>query len=58
MTALARNMGVTTFHSAETPIALCTFGQIISDIKYNDMATSPNDAAYSRINRLIKKTEK
>ena len=40
---------------------LCAFGQIISDVKYNYMATAPlrldNDAAYARIDELFNQIE-
>ena len=46
--SLAREMGITTV-LPKLASGLCAFGQIISDVKYNYMATSPvrlnNDAA-------------
>jgi N-methylhydantoinase A len=61
ITALARDMGLNTVILPKLASGLCAFGQIISDVKYNYMATSPerldNDAAYRRINSLFKKIE-
>lgn len=61
ITALAREIGIETIILPKLASGLCAFGQIISDVKYNYMATSParldNDDAYDRINRLFKKIE-
>jgi N-methylhydantoinase A len=62
ITALAREMGIDTIILPKLASGLCAFGQIISDVKYNYMATIPvrldNDDAYSRINSLFKSLEK
>jgi N-methylhydantoinase A len=39
--ALAREMGINTIILPKLASGLCAFGQIISDVKYNYMATSP-----------------
>jgi len=60
--ALAREMGIDTIILPKLASGLCAFGQIISDVKYNYMATSPmrldNDKAYSRIDKLFNEIEK
>ncbi len=62
ITALAREMGIDTIILPKLASGLCAFGQIISDVKYNFMATAParldNAAAYKRIDRLFKEIEK
>lgn len=62
ITALAREMGIDTIILPKLASGLCAFGQIISDVKYNYMATAParldNAAAYKRIDRLFKEIEK
>jgi N-methylhydantoinase A len=62
ITALAREMGIDTIILPKLASGLCAFGQIISDVKYNYMATAParldNAAAYKRIDRLFKDIEK
>ncbi|HRX37339.1 MAG TPA: hydantoinase/oxoprolinase family protein [Aestuariivirga sp.] len=62
ITALAREMGIDTIILPKLASGLCAFGQIISDVKYNYMATSParldNDAAYKRIDKMFKEIEK
>ncbi len=62
ITALAREMGIDTIILPKLASGLCAFGQIISDVKYNYMATAPlrldNAAAYKRIDRLYKEIEK
>ena len=62
ITALAREMGIDTIILPKLASGLCAFGQIISDVKYNYMATAPvrldNDAAYKRIDRLYNEIEK
>lgn len=61
ITALASSMGITTIIVPKLASGLCAFGQIISDVKYNYMATCPvrldNDEAYERINTLFKELE-
>jgi N-methylhydantoinase A len=62
ITALAREMGIDTIILPKLASGLCAFGQIISDVKYNYMATAPlrldNDAAYRKIDHLYKQIEK
>jgi N-methylhydantoinase A len=41
ITSLAREMGIDTVILPKLASGLCAFGQIISDVKYNYMATSP-----------------
>ena len=59
--ALAREIGVETIILSKLASGLCAFGQIISDVKYNYMATAParldNDEAYARIDTLFKQVE-
>lgn len=54
ITALAKEMGVNTVLVPKLASGLCAFGQIISDVKYNYMATCPlrleGEAAYKTIN--------
>jgi len=61
ITALAREMGIDTIILPKLASGLCAFGQIISDVKYNYMATAPlrldNAAAYKRIDSLYKEIE-
>jgi N-methylhydantoinase A len=61
ITALAREIGIDTIILPKLASGLCAFGQIISDVKYNYMATAPvrldNDAAYKRIDDLYKQVE-
>ncbi|MGE3830809.1 MAG: hydantoinase/oxoprolinase family protein [Parvibaculaceae bacterium] len=61
ITALAREMGINTIILPKLASGLCAFGQIISDVKYNYMATTPlrldNDAAYKRIDKLFDEIE-
>ncbi len=60
--ALAREMGIDTIILPKLASGLCAFGQIISDVKYNYMATAPlrldNDKAYARIDSLYGEIEK
>jgi N-methylhydantoinase A len=60
--ALAREIGIDTIILPKLASGLCAFGQIISDVKYNYMATAPvrldNDKAYARIDHLYKEIEK
>jgi N-methylhydantoinase A len=59
--ALAREMGINTIILPKLASGLCAFGQIISDVKYNYMATSParldNVEAYKKLNRLYDDVE-
>lgn len=61
ITALADAMGIDTIVLPKLASGLCAFGQIISDVKYNYMATAPlrldNDAAYARIDELFGQIE-
>jgi N-methylhydantoinase A len=61
ITALAREMGIDTVILPKLASGLCAFGQIISDVKYNYMATSParleGDEVYARIDRLFREIE-
>ena len=61
ITALAREIGIATIILPKLASGLCAFGQIISDVKYNYMATAPlrldNDAAYARIDQLFNQVE-
>lgn len=61
ITALAREMGIDTIILPKLASGLCAFGQIISDVKYNYMATAParldNSKAYRRINSLFRDIE-
>ena len=61
ITALATEMGIDTVIASKLSSGLCAYGQIISDVKYNYMATNPvrlegNDT-YARINALFKEIE-
>ena len=59
--ALAREIGVETIILPKLASGLCAFGQIISDVKYNYMATAParldNAEAYARLDKLFKELE-
>lgn len=61
ITALATEMGIDTIVLPKLASGLCAFGQIISDVKYNYMATAvlrlDNDAAYARIDGLFNEIE-
>jgi N-methylhydantoinase A len=61
ITALASSMGIKTIIVPKLASGLCAFGQIISDVKYNYMATCPvrldNDEALDRINKLFNELE-
>lgn len=61
ITALAREMGIDTIILPKLASGLCAFGQIISDVKYNYMATAPlrldNAAACDRIEQLFEEIE-
>ena len=57
ITALAREIGIETIVLPKLASGLCAFGQIISDVKYNYMATAParldNDESYRRIESAV-----
>lgn len=59
--ALAADMGIDTIVLPKLASGLCAFGQIISDVKYNYMATAPlrldNAAACARIDSLFNEIE-
>ncbi len=59
--ALAADMGIETIVLPKLASGLCAFGQIISDVKYNYMATAvlrlETEAAYARIDALFGKIE-
>lgn len=61
ITALAADMGIDTIVLPKLASGLCAFGQIISDVKYNYMATAvlrlDNDAACARIDDLFTEIE-
>jgi N-methylhydantoinase A len=60
ITSLAGEMGIDTVILPKLASGLCAFGQIISDVKYNYMATSPlrlEGKAYGTINRLFDQIE-
>jgi N-methylhydantoinase A len=60
ITALAAEIGIDTIILPKLASGLCAFGQIISDVKYNYMATSPlrlEGAAPARITRLFEQIE-
>ncbi|MGA8649314.1 MAG: hydantoinase/oxoprolinase family protein [Xanthobacteraceae bacterium] len=60
ITSLAGEMGINTVILPKLASGLCAFGQIISDVKYNYMATSPlrlEGKAYATINRLFEEIE-
>ena len=61
ITALADAIGIDTIVLPKLASGLCAFGQIISDVKYNYMATAPlrldNDAAFARIDALFTQIE-
>jgi N-methylhydantoinase A len=61
ITSLAREMGIATVILPKLASGLCAFGQIISDVKYNYMATIPvrlnNDAAYAALDALFREIE-
>jgi len=60
ITSLAADIGIDTIILPKLASGLCAFGQIISDVKYNYMATNPlrlEDAAYAKINRLFEQIE-
>lgn len=59
--SIAGEMGISTIVLPKLASGLCAFGQIISDVKYNYMATAPlrldDDQAYQRVNTLFKEIE-
>ena len=61
ITSLAREMGIETIILPKLASGLCAFGQIISDVKYNYMATVPvrldNETSYRRIDKLYGEIE-
>lgn len=61
ITALAREMGIDTVILPRLASGLCAFGQIISDVKYNFMATAPmrldGDEACARLDALFRRLE-
>jgi N-methylhydantoinase A len=60
ITSLAAAIGIGTVSVPKLASGLCAFGQIISNVKYNYMATSPlrlQGAAHERINRLFQQIE-
>ncbi len=61
ITALATEMGIDTVIASKLTSGLCAYGQIISDVKYNYMATVPvrleSDQAYRRIDDLYEEIE-
>ncbi len=61
ITALAREMGIETVLVPKLASGLCAFGQIISDVKYNYMATKPlrleGQEAYDQINQVFSEIE-
>ena len=61
ISALARDIGVETIILPKLASGLCAFGQIISDVKYNYMATVParldSVEAYKRVDRLFNEIE-
>ena len=62
ITALATEMGIDIVVASKLSSGLCAYGQIISDVKYNHMATIPvrleGDDAFNRINQLFADIEK
>lgn len=61
ITALAREMGIDTVILPKLASGLCAFGQVISDVKYNYMATAPlrldNDDACEKVDSLFEEIE-
>jgi len=61
ITALAREMGIQTVLVPKLASGLCAFGQIISDVKYNYMATKPvrleGQEVYDQINQAFAEIE-
>ena len=61
ITALATEMGIDTVVASKLSSGLCAYGQIISDVKYNYMATIPvrleGSETCARINALFEEIE-
>ena len=61
ITALAREMGIDTVIVPKLASGLCAYGQIISDVKYNYMATSPmrmeDEGSAVKIEQLFQQIE-
>ena len=61
ITALAADIGIDTIVVPKLASGLCAFGQIISDVKYNYMATAvlrlDNEAGYAKIDQLFNQIE-
>ncbi len=61
ITAIASDMGINTVIVSKLSSGLCAYGQIISDVKYNYMATLPirlnENCDYGKINQLFKDIE-
>ena len=61
ITAIASEMGINTVIVSKLSSGLCAYGQIISDVKYNYMATMPirlnENCDYRKINQLFKEIE-
>jgi N-methylhydantoinase A len=60
ITSLATEIGIDTIILPKLASGLCAFGQIISDVKYNYMATSPlrlEGAAHAKINHMFEQIE-
>ena len=61
ITAIASEMGINTVIVSKLSSGLCAYGQIISDVKYNYMATMPirlnENCDYGKINQLFKEIE-
>jgi len=61
ITALAKEMGIDTVIVSKLSSGLCAYGQIISDVKYNYMATIParldSIKAAEKINKTFKEIE-
>ena len=61
ITALAKEMGIDTIIVSKLSSGLCAYGQIISDVKYNYMATIPTRLdsikAAEKINKTFKEIE-
>ncbi len=62
ITALAREIGVSTVLVPKLASGLCAFGQIISDVKYNYMAACPmridEDTSFERVESLFRDLER
>ena len=61
ITAIASEMGINTVIVSKLSSGLCAYGQIISDVKYNYMATIPvrlnENCDYGKINQLFNDIE-